>query len=145
MAKRRRTFPKGFDSVRWQVERERCQISNLLPRTPFKEATPIGASLDGVLQKIGISFSADENQIQQNWIEIVGPDIARRTMPGSLTRGTLTVFVKGSVWLAELKRNGPTDLIKRINDALGLNTVRRITLRAAPSGYLPATFAKPDP
>lgn len=144
MSKRRRTFPKGFDYVRWQVERERCQISDLLPRTPFKEATPVGASLDGVLKKIGITFSADENRIQQNWIEIVGPDIARRTMPGTLTRGTLTVFVKGSVWLAELKRNGPANLIQRINEAFGAETVKRINLLAAPTGYRPAASKKPE-
>ena len=137
MPRRRRTFPKGFDYVRWQVERERCQISHPLPEPPFKEASSVGNSLDSVLKKIGIEFSMDENRIQQNWVKIVGPDLARRTMPGKLSNGTLTVFVKGSVWLAELKRNGMPNMIRRINAASNAVTVKRITLLAAPTGYRP--------
>lgn len=145
MPRRRRSFPKGFDYARWQVERERCQISTPLPPPPFKEAAHIGTSLDSVLKTIGVSFSTDENKIQQHWIDIVGPDLAKRTMPGKLANGSLTVFVKGSVWLAELKRNGVKNLIKRVNEATRPNTVKRITLLAAPTGYRADSSPKPRP
>ncbi len=134
MAYPRRTLPKNFDPIRWQVERERRQIPDALPRTPFKEAQSVSTALDGVLKKIGVNFSSLENRIQNDWIEIVGADLARRTMPGKLANGTLTIFVTGSVWLSELKRNGQANVIKRVNETLGATTVRRVVWLAAPHG-----------
>ena len=133
----RRTLPKGFDRTRWQVERERCQIDDALPRPPFKEAEKVAGHLDAALRKFGIVYSADENRIQNEWVEIVGRDLARHAAPGSLSKGVLTVFVMGSAWLAELKRGGVRNLVLRINAHCGEGTVRDIVLRAAPSGYRP--------
>jgi len=135
MLERRRTFPKGFDYGRWLVERERCQLGNHLPEPPFKEAEKMCSAIDSALKKIGISFSASEDRIQSDWMQIVGKDIAKHAMPGALNGSTLSVFVMGSAWLAELKRNGVPNMIKRINETCGENTVKRINLIPAPSGY----------
>ena len=133
----RRTLPKGFDRTRWQVERERCQIEDHLPRPPFKEAEKVATHLDATLRKFGIVYSADENRIQNEWVEIVGRDLARHAAPGSLTKGVLAVFVMGSAWLAELKRAGARNLVAKINAHCGEEIVRDIAFRAAPSGYRP--------
>ncbi|MGI5868992.1 MAG: DUF721 domain-containing protein [Kiritimatiellia bacterium] len=133
----RRSLPKDFDFTRWQVERERCQIEDPLPRPPFKEAVPISEILGDVFEKLGITCSVDENRIQADWVAIVGSDLARRTIPGALTDGVLAVYVAGSAWLAELKRAGARNLVAKINAHFGKKTVREISFRAAPSGYRP--------
>lgn len=131
----RRTLPKGFDFARWQVERERCQIQDARPRPPFKEATKVADVLDGALRKFGIIYSADEDRIQKEWVEIVGRDLARHAAPGSLTKGVLVVYVSGAVWLAELRRAGAKKLVEKINAHCGEGSVRDIAFRAAPTGY----------
>lgn len=135
LERRRRTLPKGFDYGRWLVERDRCQLTAHLPEPPFKEAEQVGSAIDSALKKIGISFSASEGRIQSDWAQIVGNDIAKHTMPGALNGSTLSVFVRGSAWLAELKRNGVPNMIKRLNEYFNDTTVKRITLLPAPSGY----------
>ena len=58
-------------------------------------------------------------RLAESWAEIVGEDVARRTAPGALERGVLTVSVRGSTWFAELRRSGPRLLLPKINAALG--------------------------
>ena len=41
-------------------------------------------------------------RIRSGWREAVGPELARRTRPGGLRAGTLTVMVDNSPWLQEL-------------------------------------------
>ena len=43
-----------------------------------------------------------ELRIRARWASIVGPDVARRTRPETLTGGTLRVAVDNSPWLHEL-------------------------------------------
>ena len=58
-------------------------------------------------------------RLAASWAQIVGEDVARRTAPGALERGVLTVSVRGSTWFAELRRSGPRLLLPKINAALG--------------------------
>ena len=89
------------------------------------------------MEKFGIKTSVQETLIQNEWIKIVGPDLAKRTMPGNFDKGNLTVYVMGSAWLAELRRNALSNMIRRINEHLGEVIVKSINLRPAPSGYKP--------
>jgi hypothetical protein len=43
-----------------------------------------------------------EIRIQSRWAALVGPETARRTQPGRLQQGCLTVTVDNSPWLSEL-------------------------------------------
>src|SRR5262245_53656044 len=43
-----------------------------------------------------------EIRIRAHWGALVGPDMARRTQPGRLEHGCLTVTVDNSPWLQEL-------------------------------------------
>jgi Dna[CI] antecedent, DciA len=51
-----------------------------------------------------------------SWADAVGPDIGRRTRPGRLRNGVLTVYTAGSTWSHQLSFLGPTIL-----DALALH------------------------
>lgn len=43
-----------------------------------------------------------EETIRSDWAEIAGPEIARRSRPGELRAGVLTVLVDNSPWLQEV-------------------------------------------
>jgi hypothetical protein len=43
-----------------------------------------------------------EVRLRTRWASIVGPDVARRTQPGRLDHGCLTITVNNSPWLHEL-------------------------------------------
>jgi len=51
-----------------------------------------------------------------SWADAVGPEIGRRTRPGRLRNGVLTVYTAGSTWSHQLSFLGPTIL-----DALALH------------------------
>src|SRR5919201_1668057 len=43
-----------------------------------------------------------ENRIRRHWASLVGPEIARRTQPGRLEHGCLSITVDNSPWMQEL-------------------------------------------
>ncbi len=136
----RRALPKDFDYTRWLVEKDRSQLADPLPQPPFKEPEPASKGVEKALkrmEKFGIKTSAHEILIQSEWIKIVGPDLAKHTIPGNLDKGNLTVYVMGSAWLAELRRSSLPKMIRRINEHHGETIVKSINLRPAPSGYKP--------
>ena len=136
----RRNLPKNFEYTRWLVEKDRCQLDEPLPQPPFKDPDTASKGVEKALkrmEKFGIKTSVQETLVQLEWIKIVGPDLAKRTMPGNFDKGNLTVYVMGSAWLAELRRNALSNMIRRINEHLGEVIVKSINLRPAPSGYKP--------
>lgn len=62
--------------------------------------------------------NATAMQIEKAWPEAVGPDIASHARPGSLCNGVLTVLVKSSVWLAELRREANATLLPKLRSVL---------------------------
>src|SRR5579864_4711910 len=48
------------------------------------------------------------NAIASAWADAVGPEVARRTRPGKLHDGVLTVYTAGSVWSHQLTFLAPT-------------------------------------
>lgn len=116
----RRTLPPGFNPDAWRVRREFERIAAPLPDPPFKDAEKAEAAVARVVKALGVP-DADPAALRlaESWAEIVGEDVARRTAPGALERGVLTVSVRGSTWFAELRRSGPRLLLPKINAALG--------------------------
>ena len=78
-----------------------------------------------------------EVRIRGAWNGLVGPDVARRARPQSLTNGCLHVVVDNSPWLQELTLRA-SELTARI--AARFETIRtlRFTL-----GHLPGTSETP--
>jgi hypothetical protein len=48
-----------------------------------------------------------ESRIRRHWVRLVGPEIARRTQPGRLEHGCLSVTVDNSPWMQELTLRQP--------------------------------------
>jgi predicted nucleic acid-binding Zn ribbon protein len=68
----------------------------------------------------------------------VGVDVARHTRPGTVRNKELTVFVRGAIWYAQLKRVGTAVLQEKIVRRLGAQSVNRVILRPDPEGGTPA-------
>jgi len=116
----RRTLPPGFRADAWRVRREFLRIPDPLPPPPFKEAERVEDALGRVVKALGVpEVDPDALRIERVWAEAVGPTIAAHASPGGLENGTLAVLVKGSTWLAELRRTAPRHLPPKLNAALG--------------------------
>ena len=65
-------------------------------RAPRRVADLVASALPQIADRLL------EIRIQSRWAGLVGPDTARRTQPGRLEHGCLTVAVDNSPWLHEL-------------------------------------------
>jgi predicted nucleic acid-binding Zn ribbon protein len=66
--------------------------------------------------------------VQQVWEQVLGARIAEAGTPISEHDGVLTVVCTDSVWAAELELMG-TELVERLNSALGADTVKKLRCR----------------
>lgn len=64
--------------------------------TPRPVADVLAAAVPQIAERL------PEYRVRRAWTTLVGPDVARRTRPQSLTNGCLHVVVDNSPWLAEL-------------------------------------------
>jgi predicted nucleic acid-binding Zn ribbon protein len=67
-------------------------------------------------------------RVQEVWPTAAGPAIASAARPVAEHDGLLTVACEAAVWAAELELLAP-DLIPRINELLGAETVRELRCR----------------
>jgi predicted nucleic acid-binding Zn ribbon protein len=67
-----------------------------------RDPQPVSLILPITLAKQGLDVKMARYQFIHHWREIVGEDIARRTRPECLRRGTLVVRVVNSAWAQEL-------------------------------------------
>ncbi|MGI9451820.1 MAG: DUF721 domain-containing protein [Geminicoccaceae bacterium] len=87
----------------------------------------LGRLLDPEAKRRGLA----EARLLTDWAKIIGPEIARRCQPVSLSRdGLLHLDVSGSAAL-ELQHN-ELQVVERINTFFGRPTVTRLRLRQAP-------------
>lgn len=67
-----------------------------------REPVQINAVLNSALKKYGIDEHLARYQFVQQWDQIVGEEIAKRTAPEAIKNGKLIVRVNSSVWAQEL-------------------------------------------
>jgi hypothetical protein len=97
--------------------------------TPRTVAAVLAAAVPHIAERL------PEYRIRRAWAALVGPDVARRTRPQSLTGGCLHVVVDNSVWLHELTLRAP-ELTSRLHaefDAVRSLRLTLGTLEAEPS------------
>ena len=86
-----------------------------------------------------------EATIRREWTRTVGQELARRSQPGELRAGTLTVIVDNSPWLQELTlRSG--ELLQAVRARHGdAVTALRLSLGALAPAAEPATRRRSEP
>jgi hypothetical protein len=75
-------------------------------------------ALKHLIEAHGLDAALRAHRIVIEWHDLVGPTVARVTAPDGLNRGTLSVWVKNSPWMQEL-RMMREQLIRDINAKLG--------------------------
>ena len=86
-------------------------------------------ALKDILNKALHSQGMDKRLQQENavviWEDIVGSRIAKAAKAIRIDRGTLLIEVKSSAWKQQIQMLKP-DIIKKLNNQLGKNTVKNI-------------------
>ncbi len=85
--------------------------------------TPVGALLTAALPSLAEPLLA--MAVRRDWPSVVGAAISRRSQPGDLRGGTLTVVVDNSPWLQELTLREP-ELLRHLQARYGAESVKAL-------------------
>jgi hypothetical protein len=110
-----------------EIDRERFGLRNEPPPSPDHTA-PLKQLVPGFLKVLKIEEGLWEQQLMEQWAELVGPQLAGRARPGKVERKVLMVYVTSSAWLQELNRFGRPQILKNLQAAFGADRVRDIRL-----------------
>jgi predicted nucleic acid-binding Zn ribbon protein len=94
----------------------------------MKKPEEIGNIINSIVKGMGISSKLKTSGIFNHWKEIVGEEIAKRSSPEKLIRGTLYISVSSSTWASELSLMS-VQLIEKINAFAGEKVVKTIRFR----------------
>lgn len=101
----------------------------------------LSATIDKILKSRGMQSRLQEYRISGQWVRAVGPAIARHAQPLTLRGDRLMLVVDSPAWMQQLSLMKP-EIIGKLNNTLGVQTVREITLKlgeiASPPMQLPA-------
>lgn len=92
-----------------------------MPRDPFRRTfhtAPVESILRDLVDVHHLAPALRAHRVLLEWASLVGPTIARVTAPDGLREGVLSVWVKTSPWMQEL-RNLRERVIADINAGLG--------------------------
>ena len=87
-----------------------------------KYPKPLGDSLKGLVQQLGIEPKLKEYQILDAWPEIVGENVANISKAEKVVEKILYVKVKSMTWRTELLFQKP-QILKNIKDKVGTEII----------------------
>jgi predicted nucleic acid-binding Zn ribbon protein len=94
---------------------------------------PIGDGVDRVLSSLGAPSSEVTIDVAARWVDIVGPQLARVTQPGSLRDGVLVVTTSEPAVADHLKWSERT-VVAQANKVLGTTVVKAVRARVIAAG-----------
>lgn len=90
-----------------------------------KDLLKLGEVLNRALRRRELFVPVEDRKLLEIWRQSVGPQIAARTHPENIRRGTLFVRVSTSVWMQELQFM-KKEIITKMNRLYGQETVQNI-------------------
>ena len=78
----------------------------------------------------GLAPASTLAAVQTVWERVAGPAVAASATPAAERDGVLTISCEASVWAQELELMS-SELIPRLNEALGAETIRELRCRTA--------------
>jgi hypothetical protein len=93
-----------------------------------KKIEKLSSLLNKTLASHGLTTRLKEYRVVGRWEKIVGKVIARHAQPSSLRGKKLSVVVDSSAWMQQLSLLKP-EIINKVNESLGRETITDITLR----------------
>jgi len=82
-------------------------------------ARHIAGTVDDVVRDLGLARDLLLEELVQNWVDVVGPDVARRSVPSEIQGKLLVVEVADSSWMFILKAQHRPHIISRLADFTG--------------------------
>lgn len=89
---------------------------------------PLRAAIDNLLSDRGWQEQAAAGSVFGRWAEIVGPELAEHTTPGTFDEGELVVAADSTAWATQVRLLAG-NLVRRLNEELGDGTVRRVKVQ----------------
>lgn len=96
------------------------------------ELSPVGGVLDQVLAGLKLESRFQAARATDEWPQVVGPEVVRRTRPVGVRNGELLVEVQGAVWmghLAVLRQGILESLNRRLPESARLRSIRLVPMR----------------
>ncbi|HCO70125.1 DUF721 domain-containing protein [Mesotoga sp.] len=88
----------------------------------------IGQIFDDLVTSSGLFRKIRVFELNKDWEEIVGKQIANHSSIVDFTDGTLIIRVDDGMWLNEMKLR-ENILLERMNSAIGVEAIKRIRFR----------------
>jgi len=120
-----------YDRGQWAIERERFQISNPFPPSPAHLERTSDVVLR-VMKNMGLESRTWEERLQNEWIDLVGTQIAKNARPGRMNNKILHIFVNHSIWLDEISRYSKKDILHKLQERFGADTIADIKVALDP-------------
>ncbi|MDX2062300.1 MAG: DUF721 domain-containing protein [Bacteroidia bacterium] len=88
----------------------------------------LAEALSAYLETSGLAEGARWHYLQTHWAEVVGPAIAKETAEVVFDKGVCTLRIKSATWRHQLQWQ-KTDLLARLNEALGRPLIQELHIR----------------
>lgn len=94
-------------------------------RALSKKPEQLGDILHKILKKMDVPHKRTDRRLVDLWRRAVGDQIASRTIPETLKRGSLHVLVSSPAWLHQLQYL-KEDILLKLNELSGNEPIRRL-------------------
>ena len=98
----------------------------------MSDLEPLGESLDGILQRMGVPSPTDLARVTEEWREVVPEPFATHARPAGLLEGVLTLEVLDGM-SASLLRYRSRELVEALGRHLGPGIVTEVRIRVGRS------------
>lgn len=92
-------------------------------------ARSVGSVVPKLLEELRMDRRQTEAQIVRLWPQLLDAALTAHAHPDGLRKGTLFVNVDSSVWLSEIVRYRRKEILDRLQDVFGRETIQRISFR----------------
>lgn len=121
--------PRKDGSVERTLRAWRPTLPSELASLAADTAKPARQLVADALGQLKLTEQLDESQVSAAWSELVGPALARHSIPRGLRHGVLTVGVTNPLIHRELGGNLKRDILARLQQRFGARRIRDINFR----------------
>ena len=114
-----------------QIDRERFQLEYGYPGCSYPDHD-FGRLIARRLKDTPVADDLWLRHLEEQWLDVIGGQIAGHARPGPMQGATLTIYVTSSAWLSELSRFGKTRLLANLQKKFGRDRIRSVRIQLDP-------------
>lgn len=103
-----------------------------LPSAGGPPAVRVGTPLSRVLRHLGVPAVKTLTDLEQSWVEAVGPALAQKSQPVTVRDGKVVVRVDDPVWASQL-RWMESQVVEHMAASPGFEQVTGLIVRVGPN------------